>query len=193
MNSNLNLNSNTNFNTQGKVGSPFDLGVFNSSATGLYNKLNTDSYNNLFGSGSNGLSGMSWYNQAKNDPSSSLGSLWNSTKDKTMNGDSSWFDNFFKDFKLGDAFSGLGAVGSLLGAINAFRQSALAEDVIDYQKNLANRNIANMTKQINNQYDSNAKNAAAFTGGTDDGLTTEDLRKKYLSNAKEKYLDGSPI
>lgn len=113
------------------------------------------------------------------------------TNPTSNNNGSFWFDGA-GNFNWGNLFTGANAIAGLAGIFNSFRQNQLAEEMIDYQKELANRNLANMTKQINNMYDSNAKIAAAFRGGTG-GLTEDQVREQYLANAQKKHLDGSAI
>lgn len=89
------------------------------------------------------------------------------------------------------AFTGLSSIGQ---ANKAYK---LAKRQFAFQRGLANRNIANQAKTINNHYDSSAQAAAGLVGGMDSsgnyGFTSPDLVDRYAQKAKEKYVDGRPI
>lgn len=125
---------------------------------------------------------------------------------------SRYFDNKYNDnnnSKSGDwgldDFSKL--LGTLTGGLQAFtglssigqanKAYKLAKRQFAFQKGLANRNIANQAKTINNHYDSSAQAAAGLVGGMDSsgnyGFTSQDLVDRYAQKAKEKYVDGRPI
>lgn len=108
----------------------------------------------------------------------------------------------------GDTFKGLLGVGQLLGqglqAFNGFNQYnlgkqaiGLAKNQFNFQKGLANRNLANQASQINAAYDNAAQVAAGMVGvrnadgsiGDTDRATID----RYEKSAKEKHVDGSPI
>lgn len=97
----------------------------------------------------------------------------------------------------------LQGLGGLAGAYTAYKGLQLAKDQFRYQKGLANRNLANQAKVINNSYDNAAQVAAGMIGGgsynpaTDSqgnyGMTDQAVVDKYAQKAKEKYVDGSPV
>ena len=73
----------------------------------------------------------------------------------------------------------------------------LAQQQFKYQKGLANRNLANQAKIINNTYDNAAQVAAGMIGGKDVsgnyGFTNQAIVDDYAKKAKEKHVDGSAI
>lgn len=105
-------------------------------------------------------------------------------------------------------FGGLGGVlggltglmqgaGALWNAYNGMKAMEMAQDQFGFQKRLANRNIANQAKIINNTYDNAAQVAAGMIGGTDAngnyGFTNQSVVNRYASRAKDKHVDGSAI
>ena len=97
----------------------------------------------------------------------------------------------------------LQGLGGLAGAYTAYKGLQLAKDQFSYQKGLANRNLANQAKIINNSYDNAAQVAAGMIGGgsynpaTDSqgnyGMTDQAIVDRYAQKAKDKHVDGSPI
>ena len=97
----------------------------------------------------------------------------------------------------------LQGLGGLASAYTAYKGLQLAKDQFNYQKGLANRNLANQSKIINNSYDNAAQVAAGMIGGgsynptTDSqgnyGMTDQAVVDKYAQKAKEKHVDGSPV
>ena len=97
----------------------------------------------------------------------------------------------------------LQGLGGLASAYTAYKGLQLAKDQFNYQKGLANRNLANQAKIINNSYDNAAQVAAGMIGGgsynpaTDSqgnyGMTDQAIIDKYAQKAKEKHVDGSPV
>ena len=97
----------------------------------------------------------------------------------------------------------LQGLGGLASAYTAYKGLQLAKDQFKYQKGLANRNLANQSKIINNSYDNAAQVAAGMIGGgsynpaTDSqgnyGMTDQAIVDKYAQKAKEKHVDGSPV
>ena len=97
----------------------------------------------------------------------------------------------------------LQGLGGLASAYTAYKGLQLAKDQFNYQKGLANRNLANQAKIINNSYDNAAQVAAGMIGGgsynpaTDSqgsyGMTDQAIIDKYAQKAEEKHVDGSPI
>lgn len=111
------------------------------------------------------------------------------------NNNSSWLNNVFGGNGMSNLISGLGVLGGIgsgiLSYINGNKMMNLANDQFDFQKALANRNLANQAKIINNQYDSSAQVAAAMAGSG--GRTSQDTIRRYEDNARKKYVNGSWI
>ena len=97
----------------------------------------------------------------------------------------------------------LQGLGGLASAYTAYKGLQLAKDQFRYQKGLANRNLANQAKIINNSYDNAAQVAAGMIGGgsynpaTDSqgsfGMTDQAIVDRYAQKAKERHVDGSPV
>ena len=97
----------------------------------------------------------------------------------------------------------LQGLGGLASAYTAYKGLQLAKDQFRYQKGLANRNLANQAKVINNSYDNAAQVAAGMIGGgsynpaTDSqgnyGMTDQAIVDRYAQKAKEQHVDGSPV
>ena len=97
----------------------------------------------------------------------------------------------------------LQGISGLAGAYMGYKNYKLAKEQFGFQKGLANRNLANQAKVINNTYDNAAQVAAGMIGGgsynpaTDTqgsfGMTDQAVVDKYAEKAKEKHVDGSPI
>ena len=97
----------------------------------------------------------------------------------------------------------LQGLGGLASAYTAYKGLHLAKDQFKYQKGLANRNLANQAKVINNSYDNAAQVAAGMIGGgsynpaTDSqgnyGMTDQAIVDRYAQKAKEQHVDGSPV
>ena len=97
----------------------------------------------------------------------------------------------------------LQGLGGLASAYTAYKGLQLAKDQFKYQKGLANRNLANQAKVINNSYDNAAQVAAGMIGGgsynpaTDSqgnyGMTDQAIVDRYAQKAKEQHVDGSPV
>lgn len=98
---------------------------------------------------------------------------------------------------LGTVFGGLQALSGLANAFLGYKAYGLAKDQFRYQKGLANRNLANQAKIINNTYDNAAQVAAGMIGSRDSsgnyGMTNQAIVDTYANKAKEKHVDGSPI
>lgn len=100
-----------------------------------------------------------------------------------------------------DTWAGIGAgIQGLSGLANAYlgyKNYQLAQDQFKFQKGLANRNLANQAKIINNTYDNAAQVAAGMIGGKDAqgnyGVVNQSTVDRYANKAKEKHVDGSPI
>ena len=107
-------------------------------------------------------------------------------------------------FGLGDITGLVGAgagvlqgLGGLANAYMGYKNYGLAKKQFGFQKGLANRNLANQAKTINNAYSNAAQVAAGMIGGTDAsgnfGFTDPSIVKKYQEEAKKQYVDSSPI
>ncbi len=98
---------------------------------------------------------------------------------------------------LGALSGGFQALGGLASAYTGYKNYQMAKDQFKFQKGLANRNLANQAKTINNAYDNAGQVAAGMVGGKDAagnyGFTDPALVARYAAKAKEKYVDGSPI
>ena len=92
---------------------------------------------------------------------------------------------------------GLQALSGLANAYLGYKNYNLSKDMFNYQQGLANRNLANQGKIINNTYDNAAQVAAGMIGGRDNsgnyGMTSADIVNKYSNKAKEQHVDGSAI
>ena len=97
----------------------------------------------------------------------------------------------------------LQGLSGLASAYMGYKNYELAKEQFGFQKGLANRNLANQAKVINNTYDNAAQVAAGMIGGgsynpaTDSqgsyGMTDQAVVDRYAEKAKEKHVDGSPI
>ena len=98
---------------------------------------------------------------------------------------------------LGAVAGGLQALGGLANAYLGYKNYQLAKKQFGFQKGLANRNLANQAKIINNTYDNAAQVAAGMIGGKDAsgnyGFTDQAIVDDYAKKAKEKHVDGSAI
>ena len=92
---------------------------------------------------------------------------------------------------LMQAYSGFQQLGLANKALN------LAKQQFGFQKALANRNLANQAKIINNTYDNAAQVAAGMIGGKDAngnyGFTDPTLVNQYANRAKSQHVNGSAI
>ena len=98
---------------------------------------------------------------------------------------------------FGAVAGGLQGLSGLAQAFVGMKNYELAQQQFKYQKGLANRNLANQAKIINNTYDNAAQVAAGMIGGKDVsgnyGFTNQAIVDDYAKKAKEKHVDGSPI
>ena len=110
-----------------------------------------------------------------------------------------WLTDAFSGGNLGNTLSGIAAIGSgIMSGITGFqslgmanKNLSLAKKQFNFQKGLANRNLANQAKIINNTYDSAASVNAAQAGKF--GMVDQAVVDKYAQVAKEKHVDGSAI
>ena len=98
---------------------------------------------------------------------------------------------------LGTVFSGLNTLTGLANAYMGYKAYGLAKDQFRFQKGLANRQLANQAKMINNAYDTAAQVAAGMRGSLNAdgtiGMTDKAIVDQYAARAKERHVDGSPI
>ena len=103
----------------------------------------------------------------------------------------------FNTGTLGVVTGGLQGLSGLAQAFVGMKNYELAQQQFKYQKGLANRNLANQAKIINNTYDNAAQVAAGMIGGNDAsgtyGFTDQAIVDDYAKKAKEKHVDGSAI
>lgn len=126
---------------------------------------------------------------------------WDNTKGFVPVSNPNAGNGFFSDVGLGDVLSAgagiLQGFAALRQAQMAEKQLGLAKQQFGFQKGLANRNIANQAKIINNQYDNAAQVAAGMIGGKDAsgnyGYTDPAIVQEYATKAREKHVDGSSI
>lgn len=142
-----------------------------------------DDSNSMFGS-SSGYNGVD----------SMYGDIAN-TNVSTPSTSSSGFG--FNTGTLGVVTGGLQGLSGLAQAFVGMKNYELAQQQFKYQKGLANRNLANQAKIINNTYDNAAQVAAGMIGGKDVsgnyGFTNQAIVDDYAKKAKEKHVDGSAI
>ena len=109
--------------------------------------------------------------------------------------DKSWLEQNAKG--LAGIGMGIQGLSGLANAYMGYKNYGLAKDQFNFQKGLANRNLANQAKVINNAYDNAAQVAAGMIGGRDSfgnyGMTSTDIVNKYSNKAKEQHVDGSAI
>lgn len=103
----------------------------------------------------------------------------------------------FNTGTLGVVTGGLQGLSGLAQAFVGMKNYELAQQQFKYQKGLANRNLTNQAKIINNTYDNAAQVAAGMIGGKDVsgnyGFTNQAIVDDYAKKAKEKHVDGSAI
>ncbi len=114
-----------------------------------------------------------------------------------MSGNNSSGGFGFNTDTLGALSGGFQALGGLAGAYMGYKNYQMAKDQFKFQKGLANRNIANQAKTINNAYNNAGQVAAGMVGGKTAsggyGLTDQAIIDRYAASAREKHVDGSPI
>ena len=126
----------------------------------------------------------------------------------TKDGRAFEFGNSNKGLSNAAGYIGAGAavlqgVSGLANAYMGYKNYKLAKEQFGFQKGLANRNLANQAKVINNTYDNAAQVAAGMIGGgsynpaTDTqgsfGMVDQATVDQYAKQAKEKHVDGRPI
>ena len=147
----------------------------------------------MFG-GIDNSNSMLGYSSRYNGVDSMYGDIAN-TNVPTPSTSSSGFG--FNTGTLGVVTGGLQGLSGLAQAFVGMKNYELAQQQFKYQKGLANRNLANQAKIINNTYDNAAQVAAGMIGGKDVsgnyGFTNQAIVDDYAKKAKEKYVDGSAI
>lgn len=118
-----------------------------------------------------------------------------------------WLNNLFGN-NAGGILGGLGQLGGIASGIMqgftglqqlglANKALGLAKQQFGFQKALANRNLANQAKIINNTYDNAAQVAAGMVGGRDAsgnyGFTDPTVVNQYANRARNQHVDGSAI
>ena len=128
----------------------------------------------------------------------------NSVANAVRGSGNGWFNMLFGDNKAG-LLSTLGGLGmGIMQGFTGLQQLGLANRALNlankqfgFQTALANRNLANQAKIINNTYDSAAAAAAGLIGGKDAngrrGFADPTVSKLYADYAKTKHVDGSAI
>lgn len=95
---------------------------------------------------------------------------------------------------IGALAQGLAGLGS---ALTSYQNYKLAKKQFGFEKAMANRNLANQAKIINNTYNNAAQVAAGMIGGRDSngnyGYTDPSVVRQYEENAKKQHVDGSAI
>ncbi len=103
----------------------------------------------------------------------------------------------FNTGTLGALTGGLQSLGGLANAYLGYKNYKMAKEQFGFQKGLANKNLANQAKTINNAYDNAGQVAAGMIGGKDAagnfGFTDQAIVDRYAAKAREKHVDGSPI
>lgn len=98
---------------------------------------------------------------------------------------------------LGAIAGGLQALTGIGNFFTGLQGLNLAKKQFNFQKGLANRNLANQAKIVNNSYDNAAQVAAGMIGSRDAngnyGFTRQDIVNDYARRAREQHVDGSPI
>ena len=157
---------------------------------GLANLTNRGSMFNYINDSNDMLGSSSWL--------SGVDSMYRdiaNTNTSTPSTSSSGFG--FNTGTFGAVAGGLQGLSGLAQAFVGMKNYELAQQQFKYQKGLANRNLANQAKIINNTYDNAAQVAAGMIGGKDVsgnyGFTNQTIVDDYAKKAKEKHVDGSAI
>lgn len=102
---------------------------------------------------------------------------------------------------INDLLGGLTGIGELFGGLQNYKLGKqmldLSKKQFGFEKALANRNIANQAKTINNTYNNAAQVAAGMIGGVDSagnfGFTDPSIVKRYTEDAKKQHVSGAAI
>ena len=102
----------------------------------------------------------------------------------------SWFGN---NGIIPVGLAGLQTLGGLGDLWLGMKNYNLAQDAFDFQKSLANRNLQNQAKLINNQYDTAANVGAALANQNYNGTINDHTLAAQQAQAKKQYVDNSAI
>ena len=135
-----------------------------------------------------------------------VGKAANSIGNLNLNGNgNSWLNTLFGNNGVMGGLGQLGGLASgLMQAYTGMQQLGLANKALGlakqqfgFQKALANRNLANQAKIINNTYDNAAQVAAGMVGGQDAsgnyGFTDPTVVNQYANRARNQHVNGSAI
>lgn len=107
---------------------------------------------------------------------------------------SGWISKLFGNSGVIPGISaGLQALGGLADVWLGGRNLALAQDALDIQTALANRNLSNQAKVINNVYDVAGRVGAALSNQNWDGTIDKNALAASEEQAKRQHVDGSYI
>jgi len=107
----------------------------------------------------------------------------------SLDGIGSSSTNMFGDIGLGDLAGVAEGLGSLGGAYTAYKGLGQAEDQFNFEKALANRNLANEGLLINTQIQNAADVGLALGGGA---VTPEQIEASKAATAT-RFVDTSAI
>ena len=103
-------------------------------------------------------------------------------------------DGLFNSDTLKGFGSIAGGIGGIMGAMNAKDQLNLMEDQFGFQKDFANRNIANQAQIINNKIVGDEQRYLQDLRGNDDNQAGYDRNQaKGAQLAQKKTVDGSAV
>ena len=180
-------------------------GGWNSALTGA--NINHSQYGNMELFNNNGFIGAMGMDANGNSLKLDFNDL-TGLQGSTLDGQAFQLDGQASGLSNAMGYIGAGAgvlqgLGGLASAYTAYKGLQLAKDQFKFQKGLANRNLANQSKIINNSYDNAAQVAAGMIGGgsynpaTDSqgnyGMTDQAIVDRYAQKAKEQHVDGSPV
>ena len=171
--------------------------ILNTAKNTFPSNIYTGSISDYFNNPSNGLVSSSYglggdASIFGNDPARGKQLNLDFNNNNLANGNS-----FINNNTLGLVGLGLSGLSGLANAYMGYKNYKLAKDQFAFQKGLANRNLANTAKTINNAYDNAAQVAAGMIGGMDAlgnyGLVDRATVDKYRKNAEAQHVDGSAI
>lgn len=129
-----------------------------------------------------------YFNQTPYANSISQVTTTNSTPTST-----SWTDNLSK---YGSILGGLGQIGQagagLMNAYTGYKNYKMAKEQFGFERALAQRNLANQAKLINNAIMSSA-NVAAGLSALPTGTTAQNqaIRDKHMADAENRKVSGT--
>lgn len=118
-----------------------------------------------------------------------IGGIFNNAANGAGNG-WSWFGN---NGIIPVGLAGLQTLGGFGDFLLGMKNYNLAKDAFDFQKSLANRNLQNQAKLINNQYDTAANVGAALANQNYNGTINDHALAAQQAQAKKQYVDSSAI